>query len=287
MRAKKFVRSEIPLLPPIFDEEEIKFNSWLAGFIDGDGYIYVSKEGDCCNLQLKQAEWNIHLLELLKDKLGGGIYRVKETKNTYVYHLSKRDAMINLTHCLNGHIRATSRNGQFKGMCQVYNIDYIQPIKLKPNDNYFAGFIDADGSLFLNNKKAKESGSSASIRIEVTAKFENDLDDFHSLFNGNVTHREGAGCYKWIIQSKKDILFAEGCFGRNLKSNKLIRSSLIQLFFELKEKSAYKTESRFFPDWRKFVNDWYDNGADIYRKNCTGIPYTAKARNAKDEEEDT
>lgn len=287
MGAKRFERSKIPLLPPIFNQEEIEFNSWLAGFIDGDGYIYVSKKRDCCNLQLKQAEWNIHLLELLKNKLGGGIYRVKETKNTYVYHLSKHAAMINLTHCLNGHIRATSRSDQFKGMCQVYNIDYIQPIKLEPNDYYFAGFIDADGSLFLNNKKEKESGSSSSIRIEVAAKFENDLDDFHNLFNGSVRHREGKGCYKWIIQSKKDILFAEKSFGRNLKSNKLIRNSLIKLFFELKEKNAYKTESPFFADWQKFMSDWFDNGADIYRKNCVGIPYTAKARNAKNEEKDT
>lgn len=195
--------------------------------------------------------------------------------------------MINLTHCVNGYIRATSRSNQFKNICRVYNIDYIQPIELKPNDNYFAGFIDADGSLFLNNKKTKKSGNSGAIAIEVTARFEKDLNGFHYLFKGNLSHKKRPACYRWIIQSKKDILFAEESFGRNLKSNKLIRSGLIQLFFELKEKNAYRTESRFFPDWQKFKSDWFDNGADIYRKNCTGIPCTAKARNARDKEEDT
>jgi hypothetical protein len=285
MRAKKFERSDTPLVPPIFSEDDIKFNSWLAGFIDGDGYFYVEKEGHCCNLQLKQAEWNIHLLELLKSKLGGGIYRVKETKNTYVYHLAQRDAMINLAHCINGYVRTTSRSSQFKNMCQVYNITHIEPIELKPSSNYFAGFVDADGSIFLNNKKAKESGSSASIRIEISAKFESDLSEFHKTFGGNLGYNKAASCHTWTIQATKDVMFAEQSFGQNLKSNKLIRSSLIRLFYQLREKNAYKTESPFLKDWQKLMTDWYNNGADIYRKDCTGVPYTLKARNAKDVKE--
>jgi len=115
MRAKKFERSNTPLLPPIFNEDEIKFNSWLSGFIDGDGYFYVEKGGTTpyCTLQIKQANWNIHLLELLQKRFGGGIYRVKGTKNSYLYMLGQRDAMINLTHCVNGYIRGTSRTLQF------------------------------------------------------------------------------------------------------------------------------------------------------------------------------
>jgi hypothetical protein len=31
-------------------------------------------------------------------------------------------------------------------------------------------------------------------------------------------------------------------------------------------------------DWNNLIERWYDNGADIYRKDCKGVPYTEKAR---------
>ena len=167
MRGQKFIRSPTPLNPPEFTKDDIHFNKWLAGFIDGDGYFYVSPH-DTLNgnreaaLSIAQALWNNNILLLLKEKLAGNIYKARGSTN--VYYLRKREHLITLVHKVNGHIRATSRTVQFKALCELLNITYIKPIPLMANDPYLSGFFDADGSFYVTSNGQKTGGS---VRMEV------------------------------------------------------------------------------------------------------------------------
>jgi hypothetical protein len=281
MRIKP-VRSIQPLIPPTFSQEDISFYKWLAGFLDGDGYFAFYEKRDEPSLKIAQATWNLHLLELLKAKFGGCINKIKTEgeSNSYRYVLTKRDKLIELLHGMNGYIRATSRTIQFKKLCNFYNITWIEPsIFIEPNDEYFSGIFDADGSIVLN---VAPKTNYPRMSFSMSSKYEDDIKLFKCLFKGNIILRKTEICYNWRIAGKEEILFAQKCFGKQLKSNKLIRANLIQLFYELKEERAYKDNSPRNEDWKEFIQNWYNNEADIYRKDCKGRPYTQEARDLKD-----
>jgi hypothetical protein len=275
---RKPVRSVEALVPPKFSQEDVSFYKWLAGFLDGDGYLPFYEKRDEPSLKINQATWNLHLLELLKAKFEGSIRKIKtkNQSNTYIYVLTKRSKLIELLHGMNGYIRATSRTLQFKKLCNFYNITWIEPsIFIEPNDQYFSGLFDADGSIALS---VDPKTNYPTVYLSMTSKYEHDIKLFKYLFKGSVIPRKKENCYDWRIGKKDDILVAQKCFGKTLKSNKLIRANLIPLFYKLKEERAYKSDSPGKKDWEKFLNDWYDNGADIYRTGCKGRPYTKKAR---------
>jgi len=278
MRGPKIVRSPTPLNPPEFTKDDIHFNKWLAGFIDGDGCFYLSTHETLngnrkATLSIPQALWNNDILVFLKEKLGGNIYKARGSTN--VYYLSKREHLITLVHKVNGHIRATSRTVQFKALCELLNVAYIRPIPLMANDPYLSGFFDADGSLGVEYSNQK---SNAGLKMNVASKYQDDLEVFKKAYNGTIFIDRTAGCYRWAIYARADILFANKCLLGNLKSNKQIRNNLIPLFYDLRGKQAYKIDSHYNGDWNKLIERWYDNGADIYRKDCKGVPYTEKAR---------
>jgi len=278
MGGPKIVRSPTPLNPPEFTKDDIHFNKWLAGFIDGDGYFFLSPHETLngnreATLEIPQALWNNDILVFLKEKLGGNIY--KKQGSTNAYYLNKREHLIPLVHKVNGHIRATSRTVQFKALCELVNITYISPIPLMANDPYLSGFFDADGSLYFasNGQKVKDR-----VRMEVTSKYQEDLEVLRKAYNGDIRLLKQSNCYKWTIGRRTDILFANKCLLGNLKSNKQIRNNLVPLFYDLRDKQAYKIDSHYNGDWNNLIERWYDNGADIYRKDCKGVPYTEKAR---------
>lgn len=279
---RKPIRSVEALIPPKFSEEDVNFYKWLAGFLDGDGYLYFYEKRDEPSLKIAQAAWNLHLLELLKAKFGGSINKIKTKgeSNSYRYVLKTRNELIELLHGLNGYIRATSRTIQFKKLCNFYNITWIEPsIFIEPNDEYFSGIFDADGSIVLH---VAPNTNYPRMTLSMSSKYEHDIKLFKYLFKGNIILRKKEVCYDWRIAGKEEILFAQRCFGKKLKSNKLTRANLIQLFYELKEERAYKDNSPRNKDWQQFIQDWYNNEADIYRKDCKERPYTEKARQLRD-----
>ena len=275
MGGPRFVRSLTPLIAPAFTEDEIQFNKWLAGFIDGDGYFYVSPHETLSGnrkafLAIPQALWNNEILLFLREKLGGSIYFKHGNTNNYMLH--DRKDLIKLVHRVNGYIRATARTVQFKALCELLNIKYISPITLMACDPYLAGLFDADGSLIMSGS----DGLKTRVRAEVSAKYEDDLLVYKDAYKGTINYYPTA--YRWAVTATPDVLFVSKCFFGKLKSNKQIRNNLICLFFELKEKKAYKNNSPLKQNWDNLINAWYSNGADIYRRNCKGTPYTKKAR---------
>jgi hypothetical protein len=94
--------------------------------------------------------------------------------------------------------------------------------------------------------------------------------------NGNVTKRATGDIFDWQISAKTDVLFALKYFEKGLKSNKLIRCKLISSFYELRDRKAYSLNSEFHNDRLKLIEEWYNNGSDQFRKECTLTPFVKK-----------
>ena len=272
---KPHIRPLNPLIAPTYTEEEVRFYQWLAGFIDGDGTFRVANT--YCRLQIEQATWNLHLLQLLKEKFGGAIRKCKRYPNTHIYGLSNKDSLVKIAHGINGNIRATNRMIQFQNLCNVFHINYQSPCTMYLNNAYLCGFLDADGCVACNIKLHN-------VKITATSKYYDDIKIFESMFKGSILKEKSSNVFVWQVSAKTDVLFAQKYFEENSKSNKLIRIKLIPLFYELKDKKAYRADSPEHNAWEKMLENWYDNGADIYRKDCTGRPHTSKARLEKDAE---
>jgi hypothetical protein len=273
---KPHIRPLHPLIAPTYTEDEVCFYQWLAGFIDGDGTFKVTNT--YCRLQIEQATWNLHLLQLLERKFGGTIRKCKRYPNTHIYGLSDRSSLIEIAHGINGNIRATNRIVQFQNLCNVFHINCQSPSSMNLNNAYLCGFLDADGCVRCNIKLHN-------VRISATSKYYDDIKIFETMFKGNILKGKSSGVFVWEISAKSDVLFAHKYFEANVKSNKLIRMKLIPLFYELKDKRAYNADSPDHSAWNEMLENWYDNGADLYRKDCAGRPHSSKARMERNTED--
>jgi len=277
----KYVRPLLALISPVFTKEEISENEYIAGLCDADGYLRVV--GNRCFFEVTQADHNIHLLEFLQSKFGGRIWMpnrdAERNGKTYYYRVSSKEAMIKLAFMLNGNVRATSRNNQFQQLCQLLNIVYLPPVVLTKESAWYAGMFDGDGSISFSFDRRRGA------LVKVCSKYSADVQFFKENFGGRVvTH--GSAAFNWVISTKDGITtFANYLKSIPLKSNKKIRVDLVDEYFELSRKRPLAKDSPYYQDWLNLREKWYNNNADIYRKDCVGRPYTAKAREERELEE--
>ena len=275
---KPYNRPLVPLIPPVFTKEEVLENEYIAGLSDSDGYIQVV--GNRCHFEVAQASWNIHLLEFLQAKFGGRVWKKNRdvANNTHYFKVSTKEAMIKLAFMLNGNVRATSRNEQFQRLCTLLNIVYIPPVKLTEKSGWFAGMFDGDGSIAFRFDEKRYT------QVKVCSKYPADVSFFLDSFGGRVVKHSG-NASNWVISSKEEIVtFCDYLKSVPLRSNKKIRVDLVKDYYNLSKKRPLEKGSPYYQDWLDMEQKWYQNGADIYRKNCTGRPHKSKARMERDAE---
>ena len=122
---------------------DAKFYEWLAGLIDGDGYIYERKNG-LFSLVITFDIRDKLLAETIQQKLGGNLNLVSGV-NAIRYKLHDGDSITQLLIKLNGLIRTKNRIEQFKLACFKYGVEYKDPIKLVYGNGWLSGFFDSDG----------------------------------------------------------------------------------------------------------------------------------------------
>jgi len=113
-------------------KESQKFDEWLAGLIDGDGYFILTKKGYAsCEITIdirdKQA------LYLVKQKFGGTIKPISNA-NALRYKLRHKKGLINLINAMNGLIRNPIRMLQMNKLCVKYGIELKYPLLLTYNN---------------------------------------------------------------------------------------------------------------------------------------------------------
>jgi Proton-conducting membrane transporter/LAGLIDADG endonuclease len=218
-------------------ENEKRFNEWLAGLIDGDGYFYISKQGSV-NFEITMDLRDERCLYLIKQKFGGSV-KLKSGVKAVRYRLHHKKGFLNLIDAINGLIRNPIRMLQLNKICTIYNIEFINPKPLVYNNGWLSGFFDSDGSIYINF-------TNGSLIISFTQKNKLLLDPLIDLYGGRIEfHHLEDGTFKWSI-TKKDEIFSlyNNYFSiYSSRSKKIVRLNMINKYYELRTLKSHLAES--------------------------------------------
>nr|QWL15189.1 hypothetical protein [Ulva rigida] len=262
-----------------YDINELKWNEWLAGVIDGDGYLTIQKN-KVAVLEITMSLKDENLLNQIKQKLGGNIKRRNQSFSIR-YRLSHKDGMVELINRINGNIRNTIRVKQFKKICSYFNIIYIEAKPLTLNNGYISGFFDADGTICIRvNKTSKEnsikSGTFGKIERLKTARANHQIEiSIANKYLENIIIFKQAFGFGKIRKIGKDIRYQTHIYtiGLNhifqfieyttkypLRSSKKRRVFMLKNYFKLKILKSYLAEEKTlnYKAWVDFCYRWYD-----------------------------
>lgn len=167
-------------IKPLNDTE---FGYYLAGLIEGDGYI-----GD------KRIEIAFHMDDIssafyIKKRIGYGSVLFLKGKNSVRYVLRKNDGLLKLYNLINGKLLGRAKIDQL-----INNkYDIWGPVLPSASFNiltnhWLAGFADADGSfgIFISKSKTHQTGYNVTINFRIKQKDPNLLYIIKEQLGGNV-----------------------------------------------------------------------------------------------------
>lgn len=227
------------------------FCEWLAGLIDGDGCLLVSKQGyTSCEITISIADERC--IRFLLYKLGGAI-KIRSGARAWRYRLHNKAGIIKLIHCINGHIRHTTRIKQHHRVCLELNITPISPAPLTWQKGWFAGFFDAEGTLTFSMKDHRPK-----LSLRVVNKQLADVQHYLSLFGGVINYDTSQnGYYYWSVQSREDVFMMLNYFNHHpCRSAKFHRLHLVTRYYELCDLKAYIPCSKTNKAWQSFLTEW-------------------------------
>jgi hypothetical protein len=227
------------------------FCQWLAGLIDGDGSLQLSKQGYTSG-EITMGITDEKCLHFIQNKLGGSI-KIRSGVKAIRWRLHNRQGMVTLINCINGHIRHSSRILQLHRVCQQLNITPLAPSIINRDNAWFTGFFDADGTITYSIQNG-----SPQLTISVTNKILADLEYYKEAFGGAIYFDTSQnGYYKWTIQSRLDILMMLDYFklypSRSAKAKRL---HMVVKYLELKDLRAFDPNSYLHSNWRNFELQW-------------------------------
>ena len=224
------------------NDNEIIFNQWLAGLIDGDGCLLVSKQGyTSCEITVALADER--LLRIIQNKLGGSI-KLRSGVQAIRWRLTNRPDMINLILRINGYIRHSARLLQLNRVCTVLNMPLLAPDTLSKTHGRFSGFFDADGTIdyYLKGNKVNDY-QNPQLTFSVTNKLYSDVVYFMNTFGGYIYFDKGQnGYYKYSVQCEKDLNvlldYFKICPSRSIKSQRIFLAKRYYQLIALKSHKA-------------------------------------------------
>jgi ubiquinol-cytochrome c reductase cytochrome b subunit len=254
------------------------WNQWLAGIIDGDGYLAIQKNNVAvCEITMPLNDEN--LLAQIKQKLGGNIC-LRSGAKAVRYRLAHHEGILELIHRINGSIRNSQRVPQFQKLCDKFNIPFISAPTLTSISGYSAGFFDADGTIYLITTQnlpeyASQKGTLGKINrlffsrganqlsISISNKYYENVAIFFDAFNlgkiRQIIHKKKTW-YCWELTTEPQILsfcdYLKKIPSRSAKSQRIF---LIERYFELKQMRAHLAPqgTQLNQAWLLFCQKWY------------------------------
>lgn len=229
-------------------KEDIIFNQWLAGLIDGDGCFQLSKKG-YASLEIVMETRDKHCLYLIKQRFGGSV-KLRSGVKWLRYRLHHKKGLLDLIQAIKGQIRNPIRFIQLAKICDLYNIELLPVQSLTYENGWFSGFFDSDGSVYLNLE-------SSQMFITASQKNKYILEPLMTLYGGSIyLHKEN---FKWVVYKKSEVIkildYFKLCPSRSAKHKRL---KAIKRFYELREVKAHlsSTNSVLGKAWNKFILKW-------------------------------
>ncbi len=263
---------------PFYQTTETSWNQWLAGVIDGDGYLSIQTSNNVAVCEITMPLEDEALLFKIKQKLGGSI-KSRSGAKAVRYRLCHQNGMVDLLHRINGSIRNSLRIVQFKRLCEKFSIDYLQPGLLTLENGYIAGFFDADGTILISVDKTSQPDSILpgthgkitrltnsrgfhQLRIEIANKYAEDLIFFQTAFGSGsiraVTVRKKHQTHIYRISDIDAFIYYVSKYP--LHSVKMKRVFALKSYFELKRIKAHLADKPSIKNkaWATFCKKWYN-----------------------------
>lgn len=202
--------------------EEKYLASYLTGFLESDGTIYVPKEDKKSHICISFAfsKDDLPFAEFLKAKFNMGSVKSKKNEFSCNWTINKESEILQLLTFCNGYFRTPKIGALAKGI-EYYNNKHNLNIPVLPlcsssilEDAWFAGFSEGDSSFQISfNKKPNYSYISLTptYALEVSENYSKEIDttlssqsnrDFmttiSNTFNVNLTtfNRKATAAYK-------------------------------------------------------------------------------------------
>ena len=208
---------------------KIHFSYWLAGLIDGDGYLGVSKQNyTTCEITVGEKELN--LLTKIKKRLGGKISKRINAK-AYRWRLHDKKSMETLINMINGKLLLDSKKIQLQKVCKILNIEYKQKTLFSIDTYWVTGFYEAEGYFHINSR-------SLQCNLTLSQKTPELLEKIKFFFGGNVYYDKSWSGYLYSASDEHSIKNWFNYFAEfPLKSHKnidLVRFKRVLLFKQKK-----------------------------------------------------
>jgi hypothetical protein len=185
---------------PLDDEE---FGYYLAGLIEGDGYIGK------CSVEISFHLSDKSLAYYIKKRIGfGNITNYSHTNNAVRYSIWKKEGINKVLNLVNGKFFTDIKINQIKNykylneldlnilpsMLERYQDDKIKQVSWLLNNYWLCGFTDADGSftIHLSYSKTHKYNKNLKLEYKVVQKGEDiilvlkEALGGHSYFDGSV-----------------------------------------------------------------------------------------------------
>lgn len=262
-----------------YSQKETQWNQWLAGVIDGDGYLTIQKN-KVAVCEITMALTDEYLLAQIKQKLGGDI-RLRSGAKAVRYRLSHQVGIEELIQRINGQIFNSQRVPQLQALCNKFDIQFIPAKPLSQTSAYTAGFFDADGTIYMavgsrfcreyvtekgilgKINRLTHSRGANQVKISISNKYLQNLLAFQQAFQlGKIreVNQKSKTWYVWEITNEHEILlFLDYVRKYPLRSSKSKRFFLLERYFELKQMKAHLAPptTQLNKAWFLFAQKWY------------------------------
>ena len=232
------------------------FNEYLAGVIDGDGSLLISK-ASYPSLEITVETKDIGILQQIRAGLGAGSIRPRSA-NAVRYRLHTIAGVLDVVNRINGLLRNSARVPQLERMCEYYSIPYILAQPLNPSSAWYSGFFDTDGTITFSMKAGRPQ-----LNVGVTNSLKVDVMEFQQRFGGRFYYDKGssrnAPSWKCLIYRRDLILaFLEFTAISPVYSAKSNRLATLLRYYELLDQRAYSSTANAVQrkHWNRFVKAW-------------------------------
>ena len=241
------------------NNEDKKFNEWLAGLIDGDGCFGITQK-KYTNCEITVGLEDEKMLRQIQNKFGGSV-SLRSGAKAIRYRLQNREGMIKLVNSINGNIRHSKRLVQLHKVCLILGIKIKMPIQLTIDNAWFSGFFDADGTInYYYRDKENKLKIRPQLTISVTNKYLQDIEPFSQILGGKIYFDKAQnGYYKWSINNEvlhtKYYEYNKTNPSRSFKGSRIF---LIKEFYKLYNLKAFRSgdNTLLFKSWLVFEKKW-------------------------------
>ena len=200
------------------NEISLKFKQWFAGLTDGDGYIYVNKQG-YIGFELTLPSCDEKVLRIIQNKFGGNI-KPRSGVKAVRYRTQNKQSIIKIINCLNGLIINNVRLIQLHKACLALNIPIKDPITPTIDSAYVSGLLDSDGSINIYKHYYNDTYR-YQLTISIANKSRSNIEFLLNIIGGNIYFdKSDNGRYIWKANSK--LLFIAFCFEYENYNNSLL-----------------------------------------------------------------